>query len=361
MFMNILIIRVSAIGDIIHTLPALFYLKKMLPQAHISWVAQEKGASLLHSQPFLEKAYILPNHFLRLKNLRATKAVIKELRQTKWDAIIDFQGLLKTSLLYYWLSGKKFGFGKKHTRESLTTLFTHHQTTPEYQNIIQKNLALASNVVASLAPRIKAGPTLPSIKNTFDLFIPEQSKAKVNAILEGLQNKPSREAVPSWEAVPLVTLAPNTTWPSKHWPLEHWKKFLVLLCQTKFHVALLGKDFGEQGKALAEFVKEQKLPVTLVPPIDLLSVAYLLTKSNLLIAPDTGILHLADFLGTNAIGLFGPTLASKHGPFLTEANIKNAIQIPCPHRYKKEHGEQDCMARLLPEELYKTVSGVLKS
>lgn len=348
--MNILIVRVSAIGDIIHTFPALFYLKNELPQAKISWVVQAKGASLLEGQPFIDKTYTLPNSFLRFKNLGKTKAVIKELRKTKWDAIIDFQGLTKTSLLYCWLSGKKFGFAKPHAREGIATLFTHHQVKPVYEalppikNIIQKNLTLASHVVKALGRKTSC-PSINSLKKRFAFNIPQEKKA--NVVLQGLGAKKN-----------LITLAPNTTWPSKHWPLEHWKKLLLLLTKEAIkhgRLALLGKDFGEQGKALAQFIQEQNLPIILIPPVDLLSVASILQHSKILVAPDTGILHLADFLGVETIGLFGPTLAERHGPFLTEKNIRNAIQVPCPHRYKKQHEEQNCMEQLSPEKLCQTI------
>ena len=98
---------------------------------------------------------------------------------------------------------------------------------------------------------------------------------------------------------------------------------------------------------------------------------YLISKSSLLIAPDTGLLHIADFLGQKSIGIFGPTSLKKHGPFLSSANIKNAIQVNCPHYYQKTHGKigknnkkdsikHDCMYKLSSESLFKKILQVLR-
>ena len=120
----------------------------------------------------------------------------------------------------------------------------------------------------------------------------------------------------------------------------------MLASQENIETILLGKDFGDQAAQLAQ------TGVTCAPKWDLLTVAYLLQKTDLLIAPDTGILHLGDFLGTTTIGLFGPTLASRHGPFLSQKNVRNAIQIPCEHSYQKTHGEVDCMEKFGHEDLW---------
>jgi len=340
--MKLLIIRVSAIGDAIHTLPALFYLKKRIPNASISWVIQEKVASLLLDQPFIDTLHVLPNNFLKPKNWNKTKAIIKQLRQEHWDAIIDFQGLCKTSFLIWWLKGQKFGFDTNNAREKISTLFTHHHVTPSYTNIIQKNLALASEVLTYKTPQ-NSCPTIGQLQKWFKFFIPNHKK---NIVREWLKNK---------NLLNFVTLAPNTTWPSKHWPIDHWKELLNLLTQTGVHTVLLGKTYGQTTAQLADYSTKKNLPIVVAPKWDLTTIAYLLQKTNLLVAPDTGILHLADFLETKTIGLFGPTLASQHGPFLTKENITNAIQIPCLHHYKKKHGTTNCMAQLTPDGLFKSI------
>jgi len=133
---------------------------------------------------------------------------------------------------------------------------------------------------------------------------------------------------------------------------------------------LIGKDFGTQAKRLAETIKSNRLPVKLAPQWDLITTTYLISQAKLLIAPDTGLLHIADFLGNKTIGIFGPTKFKKHGPFLLQENIDHAIQVACPHYYQKHHrrklqfykkasNKDNCMYTLSPETLYEKILNIL--
>lgn len=358
--MNILILRVSAIGDVVHTLPAIFLLKQLFPGAHISWIVQEKASTLLKDQPFLEKTYVLRDKFWRPDNLLHTWSIIRELRKKQWDAILDFQGLLKTSALLALLKGTSFGFHRKLTRESLTTWFTHHKTALRYTNIVQKNLGLASSLQnirelhRFLDPRYHtACPTLEVIRQDCCLHIPPEKQHMVDSWL-------AANALDSF-----ITLTPNTTWESKQWPTRYWNQLLEQLAAARipYKVVLIGEFFGEQAQSIAQYVVKKSIDVYRPPKWDLLATAHLIKQSRLLIAPDTGLLHLADFLGVATIGVFGPTHAHRHGPFLNEANRKNTVQIPCLHYYQKHHGSEteSCMLQFTPTLLCRHIKSALKS
>jgi lipopolysaccharide heptosyltransferase I len=339
--LNILIMRVSAIGDVIHTLPCVFLLKQLLPTARISWVVQKKAASLLLNQPFLEHVYVLPDNFLYPKNIGTTLHVMKELRSVRWDGIIDFQGLTKTSMLLAFLSGKKYGFDKKNARWPLSTWFTHKQTTPEFSNIVQKNLALAAHAAYDLSPHSTC-PAVQTLQPAFQLAI----------------QKNDAETVQKWITLEQITafiaLCPNTTWESKHWPLEHWVAVARELTKDPLRpLVLVGSTFGQAAKDLATELTKQSIPFHTMPAWNLAMTGYALTYARLVIAPDTGLLHLCDYLGIKTMGIFGPTSKNQHGPFLDGDNVKQALQIPCPHFYKKEHGDGsvNCMARFTPTDM----------
>lgn len=359
--MKILILRVSAIGDVIHSFPAIFLIKKIIPNAEISWVVQKKAAHLLIDQPFLQNVFVLPDKFLNRQNWKTTAKIVKEIKQTKWDLILDFQGILKTSIIISLLKGLKIGFDKKNARARITTYFTHQHITPNYTNIIQKNLALVSGALQKINKNYTSSPTINELQKDFHLNYSDNTKNLVNKWLD--ENKVEK----------LLLLSPNTTWPSKHWPEQNWAKLLDLIHNnnsnndSKFSVALLGKDFGQQGQFLSNYISEKKLNILNIPKWDLLTTGYLISKSNLLVAPDTGILHLGDYLNTNTIAIFGPTLAKRHGPFLKTQNIKNAIQIECPHFYQKTHGAKtqnpsinnNCMYRLTPMILFEKIIKIM--
>jgi heptosyltransferase-1 len=348
--MNILVIRVSAIGDVIHTIPAIFLFKRHFPHAYIHWVVQQKAAHLLVDQPFLEHTWVLPDKYLQPAQWQQTARTIKELRQHRWDAVIDFQGLLKTAAFTLPLLGKKYGFSSVHARERASAWFTHHHDAPDYVNIVQKNLSLASTVAYHLGATV-CSPCIDDLRTTFHLAVPPKKQ----------------EQVITWftdnQIANYLLLCPNTTWPSKHWPEDHWTSFIDLVVKAQLPITpiLVGTTFGVAAQAVAAQCQQRNLPVVICPAWDLLTMCHLIKHARLLIAPDTGLLHIADFLGTPAIGIFGPTNKEKHGPFWTKINKALCIQIPCPHVYQKTHGHDGnstCMAALTPTQL---LSQVLRS
>lgn len=353
---NILIIRVSAIGDVIHTFPAVILLKTMHPSARIHWVVQKKASSLLHHQTFVDNIIQLPDNYFSLKNISATLTTIKELRKTKWDAIIDYQGLSKTTALHLFLSGKKFGFDASNARSGWTSWFTHQTVKPEWKNIIQKNLALASGVAQEIW-QSKNNPSVKELLNHHPLIIPQTNQEQVAQWL-------TKNNIDLF-----IALAPNTTWLSKHWPTQHWQTLVATITNTMptHHLVLLGESFGAQAKELAAWTRHNFPQVLIAPGWDLLTTAQLLKQASLFFAPDTGLLHLADFLGTKIIALFGPTLAVKHGPFLHDDNRRYAQQASCSHFYKKIHTNQktiddlaNCMYTLAPRQVVGAMVNYLK-
>lgn len=349
--MHILIMRVSAIGDVIHTLPALFLLKHYFPNATIHWVVQQKAAPLLEHHPLLKHTWVLPDHYFSPYNLKTTAMTVKKLRTIKWDAIIDFQGLAKTSLLHLFLKGKKFGFSKEHTREKICHWTTHYHDAPTYTNIVQKNLSLASLAAQHLGAITKS-PAPENLVSTF-LFTPTQDqKDTVDAWLE-------HHAITK----PLL-ICPNTTWPSKHWPPAHWVECIRLINeQTDLQPILIGATMGAAAAQVAHECHKNTISATICPPWGLLTLTHLIKQAHLLVCPDSGLLHLADYLGTPVIGIFGPTSKIKHGPFWTKGNNEQSIQVPCPHHYKKHHhpGGIDCMAALQPQTVIQRIQTIINN
>lgn len=322
--MKILIIRVSAIGDVVHTLPSVFLLKQLLPGCSISWVVQKKAADLLIDQPLFDHIWVLPDHYLAPSHCAATIATMHEIRRHRWDAIIDFQGLLKTSLIMLILHGKKFGFSRVHARSGFTTLCTHDQHTPEYTNIVQKNLSLASHVAYALHPYDKC----PSVEVLAKDFVFEVSQGKQHVVEAWCKKNVHQEFFHK----KIVLLTPNTTRAEKHWPVEHWVELVQLWARHKeasgqVTFMLVGKDHGAAARDVYKGCLERGIELVSLPGWDLATLAYFVKQAALVVAPDTGVLHLADFLGTQTIALFGPTKKEMHGPFWQTRNIHNAYQI----------------------------------
>ncbi len=348
--MNILIIRVSATGDIIQTLPSLGLIRYHYPKARVTWVVQKKAASVLINHPLIDECIILPDNYLTPCHWRAMWRVLKRVRSKTWDAIIDYQGLLKTSFLIAFLTGKKFGFAPRHARCSFTSLLTHHHDTPVYRNIIQKNLSLTSFVMGYLG-RITSSPRVDRLQEK-ELFF---YGAKQQDIVAEWLNE---QMITSF-----VIVSPNTSWQSKLWPQEYWEHLISQLLHSsharmnRSRVVIIGAHDGVYAKAVAERVHHPRFVIA--PLWDLVTIGALIDKADLLIAPDTGMLHIADFLKTQTLGIFGPTRAVTNGPFLTVGNGAGSLQVNCPHYYEKTHGKEQntmpkghCMYTLMADTVY---------
>lgn len=356
--MKILIIRVSAIGDVVHTLPCLFLLKQLMPTCSIHWVVQQKAADLLIGQSPIERVWVLPDRYLAPRNIATTIAIVRELRAQRWDAIIDFQGLLKTSLIMMLLRGKKFGFSSQYARSSITTWCTHYRHTPLYTNIVQKNLSLTSFVASELGGFSYCPATYELAKN-FVFDVDEQRQRAVDTWFVDRDLEGKR----------VVILAPNTTWREKHWPVEYWVRLIELWRESSecgsFEFVLVGKDHGAAAYEVYSDCLRLGIKLLIAPKWDLAALAHAVKRSSLIIAPDTGIVHLADFLNIGTIALFGPTNKDIHGPFWSPDNVRNACQIPgtcCPQKCIKKQNTVFCpggMYTLKPEELFERVCGCL--
>ena len=338
--MKVLIVKISSIGDVIHTFPAAFLIKSILPDSQISWLVGEKSHQILINQPFLEDVFVLPDKFWKIQNWRKTLKTLRPARQIKWDAIIDFQGLLKTGLILPFLSGEKFGFHKSSAREPAAAWFANYRIRPRFKHIIEKNLSLAKFALRSLGCSTrKLIVDLKQLQESFNLMVCDKERIEVDRWwTNNLLND-------------FIVLCPNTTWPSKCWPTKHWIKLCELISsdQSLPVPVIIGKNYGQQAEELSVF---EGVRLKVAPNFTLPQISYLLQRSKLLVAPDTGILHLADFLQVNSIGIFGPTLKSKHGPFWSEKNILKSFQVECDHQYKKDCCGQDCMQKLIPEEVF---------
>lgn len=338
--MRILIVRVSALGDAIHTLPALDVLKKYLPHAHIDWVVQNKIINIVKHVPGIESIYTLNDRYLHPQLLAQTFQTLIQLRTNDYDLVIDFQGLCKTSILLLGIDSPNIGFDSKSSRERLSSIaHTYTINVPTSSNIIEKNIALALAAINILTNK----KTLEFEPITKPLVsAPQPSNQALEKISDWIASK---------KAKPLLLLTPNTTWDSKHWPIERWEELAYKLsCVTTHTIVLVGQNFGPQGSRLATYIQEHNLPIIVAPAWSLDELFAVMKFTDIIIAPDTGLLHIADSLGVATIGLYGPTKISRHGPQITHGNQSNCLQATCPHDYQKNHGllseysqTQDCM------------------
>ncbi len=340
--MNILIVKLSAIGDVIHTLPSLAALRTLYPDAHITWVVEEAAAGLLQNHPLLDTVLIsrrkrwlndLQNGEIR-RALREIRLFLRELRARRYDLVIDFHGLLKSSVIVL-LSGGKRKLGYDSLQE-LSGLF-YKEKIPEDMNKHAVNRYLDF-------PRYLGAE---DIRPEFPLPCDSAAAAKVQTILEKhhLKNKN------------FIAINPVAYWETKLWDNEKFAH-LADLIKTKLNAEVVFT--GSAKEPLEKIVRLMKTKaVNLGGETSLPELAHLYKESRLVITTDSGPMHLAAAVGTEVVALFGPTDPQRTGPYGKGHTIIRT-DLPCSPCFLKNCKTKKCLQDILPEQVFAVINERLK-
>jgi ADP-heptose:LPS heptosyltransferase len=282
-----LLVRTSSIGDVVHTLPALAALHRHGWEA--GWLVEPPSRVLLEENPLLAQVVAAPSR--RAFSWSGALAAVRELRSRHYDAALDFQGLWK-SAAWARLSGARrvVGWEGAARREPASVLLVGESVARTGGgHVIDKNLAL-------LRP---LGIEAVGLRE-FPLPLSAEAVARVDAALRGA-------------AEDLVVLNPGGGWASKLWPAERFGALAARLRAAGLR-PLVSFGPGEEGLAdrvvsASSGAAERSFPTTL------LDYAELARRARLVVAADTGPLHLACAVGTPVVALFGPTDPARNGPF----------------------------------------------
>ena len=284
--MKILIIKLSSLGDIVHSFPVLDLLRYDFPKAQIDWLVYENFSEILLDRPL--------NKIIKVRKNQMTNLIFKaiSLRFVGYDLIIDLQGLIKTGFLA-WLIGAKKILGFKRPRESLAANFYTQKVDLDNalcnsSHVVQKNLLL-----------LEKGLNIPRteffMKKINEKHLPTKYKN--------------------------VTLISCTTWESKFWTIEAWTHLIeTLIKKDQSHIDLLGakSDFPYLKKIYDSLDTKYKSFVEFRTDKKISELAEYFQNKDLVIGVDTGPLHIAayfcDPVKTRVIGLYGPTSARRSGP-----------------------------------------------
>jgi len=345
--MEILIIKLSAIGDVIHTLPALDALYHRFPESNITWVVEEKASDIIKDNPYLKKV-IVSKRKRWLKNVKKPSLwyptlkeiinFIRELRSQEYDVVVDFQGLLKSAVLVFFSRGKRrIGYSK--TRE-MSSLFLNERIPPYplARHAVERNIDLVGYLGAKLD------------KVTFPIFIGEDDKKKVELLFSAHKFDKSR---------PLIAINSQATWETKRWvPLKMAKLSDRLIEIYDAQIIFTG---GEDDYSSIENILSliHHTAINASGKTSLKELAYLLSLSNLLITTDSGPMHIASAMGTPTVALFGPTAPWKTGPYCNNAIIIRN-QLPCSPCFKRRCDSSACMEEISVEEVLEAVDKQLR-
>jgi 3-deoxy-D-manno-octulosonic-acid transferase/heptosyltransferase-1 len=344
---TILIIRLSSIGDVVRTLPALTSLRQNYPGAHITWVVEDKSSGILEGHPYIDDVLVFERKGVvrSLKTpLRLPEAIalltrfLSRLRSIKYDFAFDFHGILKSGLIAFLSSSpKRVGFEKGYVKEC-NHLFTNLRITPSDSGLprVVRNLELIRPFV--LPENLTDRPAL---------GVKDKHRAKAQ---EFIRDKLG-------DGHPLVAVHPGTSRTLKKWPHRSFAALCDLLTQALGAQVILTWGPGERDEV------EQICSLTRTPPMigmqtdSLLELAALLELCELMITVDSGPMHIGSAMGTPVVAIFGPTDEQINAPYWKPNSIVKS-NVPC-RPCDENCGYAKCMEAVKPEEVLEAASELL--
>ncbi|MHB1605639.1 MAG: glycosyltransferase family 9 protein [Leptospirales bacterium] len=340
---QILVVLLGRIGDVVLTLPSVIAIKKARPDLSIDWVVEDRCSDLLRGHPSLRSVILFRRaEFERNwkeKNRRKAVRILLELVQTvrrpRYDAVLDFQGLLKSGVIAA-LSRSPLKLGSPSTYGKMKEgagLFSRQVplTQPDLHLVDRHGLVVRALLGEGVFSR--------------DFFIPvsESERNRVYALLseKGWSINPEKK-VPE----KLILIHPFASWPTRQWPVSHFADVVRHFLEQGHLVGIIGgggaaqkewvrpiTDLIEQTNLVKNGIKERL--AFFLGETSLRESAFLMTLSELVITDDSGPMHLCAALGVRTLAVFGPTdpvrLGPSYGPQCSSIHLDLACQ-PCMKR-----------------------------
>ena len=342
--MRILIVRLGAFGDIVHALPVVAALRDRFPDATIDWLVDGRYEALLHLVPVVDTLIVVAARHgggpvegtpsvVRFAGARGIVRAVTTLRRARYDVAFDLQGLIKSAVLAR-LSGARrvVGFARGHLRESAAGLFYSERATPlAAGHVVHKNLS----VLATLGIH-DAGVQFP---------FAEVPGSVVEMIRRDLGSGPDGD---------VAILVPGAGWPNKRWPAN---RFGALAATLRERWGLLSAVlWGPGERDLAERVVASASGAAVVAPsttlADLIAVG---RAARLVVAGDSGPLHLAAAVGAPIVALLGPTDPVRNGPWHPDDERVSRYDV-CECHYRRRCARAvPCIDDILVEEVVDAV------
>ena len=277
--MKIAIVKLSSLGDIVHSMIVLQFIKKHYPESVIDWVVEKRFKGILENNPHINQIHTI--NLNAVKKQKSLKLLFKELIQVrkygKYDLIIDAQGLVKSAIVTKLMKGiKTVGFDKKSIRERLASYFYDQKVVIGYdQNTIERYVKLISEALRIKITRDDIIDKELYLFSKSNIFIPQ---------------------------TPYIVFIIGSTWESRNYPKEKYAQ--VANAIKKDCIVVWG---NEQEKEKAEWLSSESSYIQAMPKLNLDDLKHVISHASLLIGNDTGPSHMSWALNIPSIILFGPT------------------------------------------------------
>lgn len=308
---RLLIVRLGAMGDVIHGLPAVTALRAAFPDTMLGWLIEERWAELLCTLPTPRSGPLSPQrplvdrvHTVNTRQWRTAPlsvatwervaASLSDLRAAEYEVALDLQGAVRSSLLARW-SGAPIIYGAAQPRENLASMFYTRQVIPSGEHVVEQNLSVAEAVAQQAL-------TVPGIDLPHDDAADQECDRRLKA-----------QGMPDF-----VLLNPGAGWGAKQWPSERYGEVANRLAENGLRSLI---NFGPGEEDLAHAVESASGGTAETFTGSLTQLIALTRRARLFIGGDTGPMHLAAAVGVPVVGIFGPTDPARNGPFGTKSIV----------------------------------------
>ena len=303
---KLLVVRLGSLGDIIHAVPVAAAVRRAFPNAAIDWVVDTRYRDVVDVVSVVNRSI-----GVRASSAASLFSVVRELRRTAYDVVLDLQGLLKSAVLARYSGARRIiGFPAELLRERAARVFYSETAGDATAHVIDKNLSMLKAI----------GVRMPQIE--FPLNDPRpQCVAEVRSRL-GIADR-----------VPFAILNPGAAWPNKRWPPVYFAEVARGLAKRHMMRSIVLWGPGEQQLAQAVADASDGTAV-LSPNVDVVDLFSVTKAAALMISGDTGPMHVAAAVGTPIVGVFGPTDPERNGPW-SDADLSASRFSACSCHYQR--------------------------
>lgn len=322
---RVLLVKPSALGDVVHALPIAALIKRKWPASRLSWLISRPFLPLLETNPHVDELLPFDRHrgggFWRHPG--QVKRLGRRLRDGRFDLVIDLQGLFRSAWLA-WQSRAPIRIGFSYAREGAPIFYNHRIRTPAGErHAIERYLDVTEALGLGRAPV------------EFSLVTTPEDDAAVRSLLSPLGG------------APYAVVLPGTNWPTKRWPPEHAAALsLQLEAQLRLRVVIAGARDATEAAAL--ITHRNPAALSAVNRTSVRELVALLRGASLVVSNDSGPMHLAAALGVPLVVPFGPTSPGRTGPYRRPASVVR-LDLVCSPCFSRTCVHQTCLRALDPD------------
>jgi heptosyltransferase-1 len=322
---RLLVVRLSAMGDVIHTLPAVGILRRAFPQAHIGWLIEERWAELLcvpgssrrgarsALRPLVDEVHTLNlkawrKSLLSISTLQRIATVWNDVRSAHYDVAVDLQGAIRSAMLARF-SGARILYGAAEPRESPASLWYTRKVVARGGHVIEQNLSVAEALVECPMDFMPANVS-------YDFPRDAQSEARVD------------ERLAQYGVRDFVILNPGAGWGAKRWPAERYGEVASELANLGLRSII---NYGPGEEEMARVAEAASRGTAQAMNCTISELIALTRRARLFIGGDTGPLHLAAALRVPVVAIYGPTDPARNGPYGTRSVVLRSSESVTSH------------------------------